>query len=341
MYVKEETTKPVVKPFRSSFLTHGAQIQEELRNRRYVPDTRGIPALKKVLLNAGADAAEVDELEAGWRGLLELQDDGLLIVRKWIENFADSFKLSAKVFTLAQLARWRLSEDASPLVAEVRRLGVDRSAVYQFLDGYPHVTAEGHRSDAGLLLDWYNRTYLRAQAFQHMSDFRGLNNLAYEKWSMRDIIEGGKKHGLQLVEIEVPPGILDYLSETSNVSRVYEDQEQAIQDWWLHGNSASLEKVLKHVQQMAGVWSAAPPATSKSVLTFFQSPHFRELTTSTVSGTLGAMAGDSALRGLAAGVVVYFAHSAIESMLTPRKQRISVQDTDYLDAVAPKQAWRT
>jgi len=151
------------------------------------------------------------------------------------------------------------TDDARLLLDEINAVGGPRSAVYSAIESFEGTTRDEQAlQDAAWIRHWYDTVYLRAQAFQHGADFRGVPSVGFAVVGGR--LEAESRIADRVVEVTLPPAACMYLAAApdENWIRLISDRGGHLEAWWSSGNADSLRRFLELMHRSAEDYGLLP-----------------------------------------------------------------------------------
>ncbi|GLY29876.1 hypothetical protein Kisp02_32410 [Kineosporia sp. NBRC 101731] len=325
------------RPFLPSIVSNGYEVRESLRNRRSLPRKSGIAGCLRLLKDAGVDSAELEEIEAGWRYLLQLEQEHRIQYRPWTTPMTGHLPLAESYWPRSDLEHQLMTQQGHEAFREVLDLGTDRSRVLQFVRAEAlaqRTMSVDDRSpaevDLDIIMHWFNERYLRALAFQQDANYRGSSAIPGKDTSFH-LLEQLESRNVRVIEIDVPSGLLTHVG---NMGTLYwETCQQAmmprLREWWLNGDIDQLRRVFDYLHDDFSKNSPEGEKLSRTAK-MFGSLSVGRLTLNASIAVGGAALGE-VMQGAAVAVFLMISESMVESLAGPTPKRAGVEVTSYLN----------
>jgi hypothetical protein len=321
-----------VRGFLPSGFSDGASVRDELEKLGKPPSVRGLPGVLEILRRAGVDDTEREAAEAAWRTLIDLCDSRIPVVR-FDTDLLQCFDKAAARFPAQWLLPDLVTDEGVALLSNVVSLGVRRGRVHAEVDS---LCREGGAAaeDAERVRDWFDQTYLRAQAFQHGSDFRSLEADWRAPGLVRQLAEA--EAASKFVEVELSPGTLTYLGQAP--PEEWQDLNRRCSSellgWWRDGDIASLRRLAAAVDTRAGAWSGEPDRFGKVVKGLTSPAAIRRATAGVGLSAPVTLGLTNPWLDLAVGVTFAVVASRSEWLASGAENRTRVELTDHVEGEA-------
>lgn len=289
-----------------------AEVQQRLSQSpaKRVRSWRDIPRL---LRDFGVSSDAVEKIETAWAHWIEIQNRGLLMVKRW----RGSFELDRQLESYPDLKASLRTQDGRELLDWVYQNRGDRSKIDVRISDLRKSWNKNELADLALIESWYHHGYNRAAAQQHNCLF--IESI-HDSW-LRTTELGGSTHELLYgagsnldVALDLPETFLTGLGnmQSADFRELFVRQRDHFNAWWSNRDKDALQRAFEpFVEKAIQVEVRQPPEWSRYLIAGVGAFIGQELGERFAPGTLGSGAG--AAMGAVLPLVVE--HMVVEHIL--------------------------